>query len=194
MEYSAAENKKYKQAPVGTHTGICYMICDIGTQKTSYEGDEKEVHQVIFGWELPEELTDDGKPLSIIKTYTLSFNEKATLAKDYKAWKKESAPTTFRLDDLIGMGCNLNIGVTSGGNAKVTSVSALKASEKVPEVSRSTILFDMRQPDDLEFAKLPEFIKDKIAASPEYQLWCTTGSTEKPKQEVSEDLNDEISF
>lgn len=174
MEYEASETKKYKQVPVGTHTGICYLITDIGTQKTSYEGEEKEVHQIILGWETPDELTDpnaEGKqfPMSIIKTYTLSFNEKATLAKDYKAWTKESNPKKFNLSQLLGLGCNLNVGVTSGGNAKVTGVSALKASEKVPVLSRGTVLFDMRNPNADELAKLPDFIKAKITDSPEYK-------------------------
>lgn len=172
MEYSATETKKYKQASIGTHTGICYMVIDIGTQVVSFPGDEdKAVKQIMLGWELPDELTDDGKPLSIMKTYTLSFNEKASLAKDYKAWTKETAPKTFNLSKLIGLGCNLNIGHTSGGNAKVTGVSALKASETVPILSRDSILFDMRQPQDKEMSKIPDFIKDKIGNSPEYQAW-----------------------
>lgn len=191
MMYEASETKKYKQPSVGTHTGICYLIADIGTQKTSYEGEDKEVHQIIFGWQLPEETTDEGVPLSVIKTYTLSFNEKATLAKDYKAWTKESNPTKFNLAQLIGKGCNLNVGVTSGGNAKVTGVSALKASETIPGLTVPTALFDLRNPDAAEIAKLPNFIIDKINASPEYKAYL-----EKPKAGNTNDLelNDSVPF
>jgi hypothetical protein len=189
MSYSPQEQKKYKQVPVGTHTGICYLIADIGTQKTTYEGEEKNVHQIILGWETPDEKTDDGKPLSIIKTYTLSFNEKATLAKDYKAWVKDSAPSKFNLGALLGMGCNLNIGVTSGGNAKVTGVSALKAKEKVPNLVAEPVLFDMRNPSDDALSRLPGFIKDKIVASPEYQAHVLNRG--KP---IEETLNDAIGF
>jgi len=196
MEYEASETKKYKQASVGTHTGICYMIADIGTQKTSYEGDEKEVHQVIIGWELPEELTDDNRPLTIIKTYTLSFNEKATLAKDYKAWTKEQNPKKFNLGQLLGKGCNLNIGVTSGGNAKVTGVSALKANEKVPELQAKPVMFDLRKPDMVAIMDLPNFIIDKINASPEYKAYMN-GDTPAAKTDVhgnDVELNDSIPF
>lgn len=191
MEYTAAEQKKYKQAEIGTHTGICYMVATIGTQKTTYEGEEKEVSQIVIGWELPDELTDEGKRLSIIKTYTLSFNDKATLAKDYKAWTKETAPKTFKLDQLLGKGCNLAVGHTSGGNAKVIGVTALKASEKVPDLSVATILFDIREPNDVEFAKLPSFLKDKIAASPEYQEFL---NQEQKAYAPDDQLSDPLPF
>src|SRR5882762_487573 len=143
MQYEASEGKAYKQASVGTHTGVCYMVVDIGTQENDFQGEKKIARQVVIGWELPEELTDDGKPLSVIKTYTLSFHEKASLAKDYKAWLKQPNALKFDLSKLIGAGCNLNIGETSGGKAKVTGVSALKANEKVPALTRGSILFDL---------------------------------------------------
>lgn len=199
MEYTASETKKYKQVPVGTHTGICYMIVDIGTQEVDFEGTTSQKRQVIIGWETPDELTDatpeyPAKPLSVMKTYTLTFGKKAALLKDYAAWTKEPEPKKFVLDKLLGTGCNLAVGATSGGNAKVVGVTALKATEKVPPLSRGTILYDLRKPDELEYVKLPEFIKEKIAASPEYRQWCVTGSTDKPKQEVPADLNDEIPY
>lgn len=194
MEYSAVETKKYKQASIGTHTGICYLIADIGTQKTIYEGDEKEVHQIVFGWELPEELTDDGKPLSIIKTYTLSFNEKATLSKDYKAWTKEPNPTKFNLSQLLAKGCNLNVGHTSGGNAKVTGVSALKASETVPNLVVDPVIFDMRAPSNDALSRLPSFIKEKIVNSPEYKAYILNDGKPTIADVADRELSDSIPF
>ena len=189
MSYSPPEQKKYKQVPVGTHTAICYMIVDIGTQKVTYEGEETLKRQIIIGWETPDETTDDGKPLSIIKTYTLSFNEKAVLAKDYKAWVKDSTPNKFNLGALLGMGCNLNIGITSGGNAKVTGVSALKAKEKVPELVAEPVCFDMRNPSEDALSRLPGFIKEKILASPEYQDYVLNSG-----KSVGDVLDDQIPF
>lgn len=196
MEYEASDtNKKYKQASIGTHTGVCYMVVDIGTQKTSFEGEEKEVRQVIIGWELPDEKTDEGKPLSIFKTYTLSFNEKASLAIAYKAWMKEPDAKKFNLSKLIGSGCNLTIGRTSGDNAKVTGVSALKAKEKVPELTVGKIEFDLRAPDPLALDYLPKFIVEKIEASPE---WAAYKNGEVPiakeKPAKPDELDDSIPF
>lgn len=194
MEYEATE-KAYKQVPIGTHTAICYMIADIGTQETEFEGIKKMTHQIILGWETPDEKTEQGKPLSIIKTYTLPqpdgwTNEKASLPKDYKAWTKEANPSTFNLSKLLGTGCNINVGVTSGGKAKVIGVSALKANEKVPNLVAEPVLFDLRAPDDNALSRLPGFIKDKIAASPEYQAHVL----KIPGSGVAPELNDEIPF
>lgn len=191
MEYTATESKKYKQASIGTHTGICFLIADIGTQLVQFPGDEdKLMRQIMLGWELPDEKTDDGKPLSIYKTYTLSFNEKASLAKDYKAWTKESAPKKFNIGQLLGKGCNLNIGHTSGGNAKVTGVSALKANEKIPPLSVYTVIYDLREPDPEALNALPPFIREKIEGSPEYKEWLAGGNAKASAGE----LDDEIPF
>lgn len=197
MSYEATESTKYKQASPGTHTGICYLVADIGTQEVTFEGETSKKHQVIIGWELPEELTDDGsKRLSVIKTYTSSFHEKATLYKDLIAWLGKTAKDTVNFNDvlgLVGKGCNLAIGQTSGGNAKVIGVSALKKSEKTPPLSVDTVVFDLRKPDDMAMAKLPNFIKDKIAASPEYQRYVSgaTGAAD-PKNDL--ELSDTIPF
>lgn len=189
MTYEANERKPFKQVPVGTHTGICYLIADIGTQEETFEGVTSQKKKIYFGWETPDEKTDDGKPLIVFKSYTLSFNEKATLAKDYKSWTKETEPKKFNIGALLGKGCNLSIGATSGGNAKVIGVTSLKAKEQVPNLVAEPVLFDMRNPSEDALSRLPGFIKDKIVASPEYQAWVLNRNTP-----IEETLNDQVPF
>ncbi len=199
MEYDAQETKaKFKQPSVGTHTAVCFMVADVGTQITKFENeDPKPTPQIMLGWELPEELTEDGKPMIVYKTYTLSFNEKASLAIHYKAWMKEPNATKFNLSKLIGAGCNLTIGRTTGDNAKVVSVSALKASEKVPLVTNGKLEFYLKKPDPLALDYLPKFIVEKIEASPEWKAYKASAlagdSVDAPdKKDVP--FNDSIPF
>lgn len=195
MQYEAVEQprKEYKQISVGTHTGICYLIADIGTQLTSFnnpDGTPQKQHQVMLGFETPDELTDDGRRLTVFKTYTLPSdwtNDKASLPKDYRAWMKEVDPKVYDLAKLLSAGCNLAIGRTSGEKQKITGISALKATEIVPNLENDPVIFDMRVPSDDALSRLPQFIKDKILASPEYQKAILT-----PKP--SNELNDSINF
>lgn len=191
MEYTAQEVEKkiYKQASVGTHTGVCFLIADIGTQEETYEGLITQKRKLYFGWELPEELTDDGKPIIVYKDYLLSFNEKSNLLKVYKSWTKEQNPQKFNLDQFLGMGCNLTIAHTSGGNAKVTGVSALKASEKVPFLVNEPVLYDLAAPSNDALSRLPNFIKEKITNSPEFKVLVLGGSAPSDAP-----LDDEIPF
>lgn len=196
MQYEAIETtkKEFKQISVGTHTGVCWLIADIGTQVTNFtnvDGTPQKQHQVMLGFETPDELDDNGKRLIAYKTYTLPSdwtNDKASLPKDYRAWTKESNPKVYQLDKLLGMGCNLVIGRTSGEKQKITGISALKANEAVPNLENDPVIFDMRAPSDDALSRLPNFIKDKILASPEYQKIVLTVK-EKPNK-----LNDAINF
>lgn len=190
-DYDAPTKKAYKQADVGVDTAVLYMFADIGTHEKDYNGEKKMQRCVYLGWELPNQKTDDGKTsLSIVKEYTLSFHEKAALRKAYLALARlDKDPERFSPASLLGAGCNLNIGRTSGGNAKVVDVFPLKAKEKTPNLGVDPVFFDLRNPNEEALARLPGFIKEKILASPEYQKYVL--SRGKSTEDI---LNDSVPF
>src|SRR5262245_56409373 len=67
MSLTVADNGggDFERAPEGTHLATCYMLADIGTQATTYQGQEKHQKKIIIGWELPHEPMSDGRPFAI---------------------------------------------------------------------------------------------------------------------------------
>src|SRR5664280_3623167 len=70
--------------PAGTHVARCYGIIDLGRQYSQKFG--RWANKIMVQFELPADLTDDGRPSVISKTYTLSLNDKASLKKDLESW------------------------------------------------------------------------------------------------------------
>src|SRR5688500_13440346 len=104
--------------PAGNYVARCYQMIEIGTVKENIMGDEKTLHKVRIGWELPTELKvfnpEKGEqPLVISKEYTLSMNEKSNLRKDLKSWRgkdfTEDEARKFDITALVGVPCMLNI-------------------------------------------------------------------------------------
>jgi hypothetical protein len=65
----------------------CFRQIVLGTQEVAYSGDTSYRPLVLFGWELMEEPTADGKPQIVQKRYSASMHEKTTLRKDIDAWR-----------------------------------------------------------------------------------------------------------
>ena len=136
----------FKQAETGTHPGRCYMILDLGHQRNEYQGEVSVRHQVLVAWELPGQLMDDGRPVSISKFYTLSLHEKSNLGKDLVSWRgrafSEDEKAGFDVSKLIGVPAMLSI-VEHNGKSRVGSVMGMpKGMTQEPAINDS-ILFDM---------------------------------------------------
>jgi hypothetical protein len=85
-----SEGGSYTPPPVGTHLALCYRIIDLGTQKTTYNGETKTAHKLMISWELPQERMDDGRPFAISKRCT----RRARYARTWRrggVWRSASA-------------------------------------------------------------------------------------------------------
>jgi hypothetical protein len=77
------EEKPRELPPAGSHTGVCYLIAEMGTQKTTFSSKPL----LMVGWELPDEhRVSDGRPHTISRRYTLSSDKKASLRQDIEGW------------------------------------------------------------------------------------------------------------
>lgn len=170
--------------PAGTHVARCYQMIEIGTVSEAFPGqDAKQVRKVRIGWELPEETKvfnpEKGEqPFVISKEFSLSMHEKANLRKSLESWRgkgfSEDEAKAFDITNLIGKPCLLNIihKPSKDGSRVYSDIAGImplpknmKCSPQVnPTVSLSYDDFDMGV-----YNSLPDFIKDKMKGSLEFQ-------------------------
>ncbi|MCX6098253.1 MAG: hypothetical protein NTZ77_07280 [Caldiserica bacterium] len=159
----------------GTHVARCCGIVDLGTQYSEKFG--RWANKIMFQFELPADLTDDGRPSVISKKYTLSLNDKASLRKDLESWL--GRPVTareehdrFALGSMLGAACLLSI--LHGENAEkahayVAGVMSVPAGMVVPDAVNPVILYDIDNGEDAVYAKLPDWVKNLIQQSREFK-------------------------
>ena len=177
MIISDAGGTSFEQAPTGSHAARCISIIDIGTQKSTYEGEVQIKHQLIVRWELPNEFMTAGefagKPFTVSKFYTASLNEKARLRIDLAAWRgRDFTPEElkgFDLKNILGKACMLAVGMSEKGKAKVSAVMALPKGMTIPEQVNPTFHFSLDAFKASDFELLSKGFKEMVCASPEYQ-------------------------
>lgn len=166
----------YTPAPAGTHLAICYGVIDLGTQEENFEGKQKKAEKVRIVWELPNETTTDGKPMSIGTFYTVSLHEKAKLRKHLEAWRgrpfTEEELKGFKLTNIIGKPCMLVVvhkprANGDGVSDSVMSVSFPMKGMAIPPMFNKPLIFDIENFDKAVYDSLPDFLKKMVALSPE---------------------------
>ena len=186
------EGGSFEQVPVGEHKAICYKMVDAGTRDDkNVNGDIVKKHSLFVFWELPECQTADGKAMSIFKEYNVSLDERSNLYKDVCAWRNrdfsDEEKKGFDTSVLLGKGCKLNVGRTSGDKAKVKSVHStpkafdedenlrqLPTQNELVEFDLDSFCNEHRNKSDAHSKKqcdiletLPWFMKDKIIGNDE---------------------------
>lgn len=196
MAITAKDNGgDFKQAETGTHPGRCYMILDLGHQRNEYQGEISIRHQILVAWELPGQLMDDGRPVSISKFYTLSLHEKSNLGKDLVSWRgrafSEDEKAGFDVSKLIGVPAMLSI-VEHNGKARVGSVMGMPKGMNAPDAINDPVLFDMENfinGDRSVFENLSEGLQGLINKAQE--ITKPANQSENP---VPADYEDDIPF
>lgn len=175
----------FKPVPLGAHIGRCFRVIDLGTQKTTWKGKEKETRKIMIAWELTGEdengatlFDEEGHPLAIAKRYTLSLGENANLRHDLESWRGKS----FNEDELKGFDISKLLGVYGMVNvthdardgktyANVSSLSPLPAALRAnkPAPVNPVQLFDVSEPDMAVFEKLSDKLKETIQACAEWR-------------------------
>lgn len=183
----------YELVPAGTHNAICYAIVDQGTQLSPFKNDKGQDvwnRQIRIGFELPEELMEDGKPFTISEWVTLTLHDRSKLKGYVDAWRgkplTDAERKVFDPKTLIGQPCSLSVKHTENGRAKVSGISApmkafANAKPKPTNESLFVSLFD-GEFDQAAFDRLGDKEREKIEASKE---WKKLGVKESPKSAAS---------
>jgi len=164
----------------GPHMARIAHVVDFGIQpqtdwKTGADADSKP--RVMITWEFGNsraEIEKDGETKSFPrwqgKEYTASNSEMASLMKMIKSLK----PDLVSLDELLNMACMVQIGSTSGGNAKVMSVMPAPTGVEVPELECESSMFDFENPTEDSFKSVKPWQQKKILEAENYTGFADT--------------------
>ena len=196
MSITATTNstkKNFEPIPAGSYPARCYSMIEMGTNEETYQGTVKMVNKVRITWELPTEMEvfkeERGpEPRVISKEFSLSMHEKANLRGFLESWRGRSftdnEAKAFDVTNLLGVPCLLSITHKTANNgntyANISSVSLLPKGMECPEMinERQELSFDNFK-EEL-FESLPDFIKEKIQTSQEYQSRNNESSNDLP--------------
>ncbi len=166
----------------GTYFGRCYSMVHLGTLKEEYLGEVKLMNKVRLTFELPTELKvfkeENGEqPCVISKEFTLSLSEKSNLLKFLNSWRgvalSDAERQAFDIVKLVGAPCMITIShktsATGKTYAEISGIGKVMKGMEVPPQVNPSVVFSVNQFDPLIFATFPDFIKDKISSSAEYQ-------------------------
>jgi len=204
----------FTPVPPGMYLARCYRIVDLGTQKSEYQGQVKNLKKFMLQFEVHGDddegsplVTAKGEPMSISKNFTLSLAEKATLRKDLETWRgrpfTENERAGFQLENLLGVWAMISVIKALGKDQKeytnianINSVpKAMKAN--LPEGYNKCAGFYIDKPDMELFKTFSDNLQAKIAKSPEWQArGNSTATARKPTNTGSgfDDMTDDIPF
>ena len=201
------EKASYPPMDAGTYAAVCVAVIDIGEQYNSHFKNYQSKVMLIF--EIPTETIEvDGevKPRWISADYAQSLNEKSNLYKTLTSWLgralSEEELEGFDLFDMLGQGCFINLLVEekeSGVYNQISAVMGLPKGMPEPQSETEKIGFSFSDGfDENVFEKIPEWIREKIKKSTEYQkLYAKTEELDFPdedKETVSEEISQEVPF
>lgn len=200
----------FKPIPEGAYIATCVRLIDLGTQVTTFQGADKLQRKVLVAWEVPDEMVEfngEQQPAMIVQRYTASLSDKANLRKHLEAWRgrrfTEDELRGFDLKNVLGKPCQIQVvHAEAGGNtyANIAAIMALPKGTPAPEVHHPMVNFSL---DEGEFSEgiydgLSDKLKTLIAGSPEYKARTgqavQTSPGQKPREDFSADLDDEIPF
>lgn len=181
----------------GTYLGICIGIIDIGEQYNQNFKNYADKLMLLF--EISGETVNvDGedKPRWLSREYTASLNEKAALYKHLVAWRSrdftESELDTdgdgFNIESMLGKPCMLTVIVKDGDNGtynRIENIAALPKGVPAPTTEQELLAYDIDERDEAVFAKLPEWIQDKIKKSTQFAENPPEDNLERAAEEVT---------
>lgn len=176
-----ASNDSFEMAPPGVYTARCYRLIDLGTQKSTYQGETKSARKLLLSFELlsdePTERMSDGRAFSVSRRFTVSLGDKAALRAFIESWRgraltQEEITAGFDIGRIVGVYGLLNL-VESERDGRtysnIASISPLPKNMPRPEGENPSTLFDMAAPDWAVFDALSDRLKEQISDSPEYK-------------------------
>lgn len=182
MTLTAPKGKAFDPVPAGSHVARLYQIVHIGTIKTSWQGKETMTDKVRLTFELCNETKvfkegEEARPFSISREFSFYMSRKANLRQFVEGMigtmLDEDEAATFDLEKLLGQECLLNVVHTvSKANgqtyADIKTASPLPKGMTAPAIYNAAKLIDVNTATPEQIDELPEFLRDKMKGSDEY--------------------------
>lgn len=193
----ASSGNDFEIPSAGAVVGRCYMVADLGTQDTSFQGKPKKAHKIMLSWELAETMSD-GRPFAIHSRYTLSLFDQAILRQHLESWRgkafTEAELAGFDVKNVLGAYCLLSVVHNKEGDktyANVKGVMPVPKGMEKPGAVNKDVYFDV---DTSDINSIPEWIQNIVKKSDEWK--AKTGGTapvQQPKGHF-DDLESDIPF
>lgn len=189
------DRAKPKLPPVepGVYIAVCIGVIDLGEQYS--EKFKSYSNKVKFIWEIPSETVEvDGKqePRQLSKEFTVSSSKKGSLRGFISSWNSKTYTDDEFLEldlfDQIGLSCQLNVVLNETGEyANVDNIMPLPKGFPAPVSKTDPIKWDMDNWDDKAFEKLPEWTREQIKKSTQYQKEHAPTDTVEVKSTVAQE-------
>jgi hypothetical protein len=203
-----SNNKDYDPVPSGVHVARLFRIVHVGTVPDSYQGEPRQTDQVLLTFELCAERRvfkegEEAKPMSISTRFlTFSMGKKANLRKLVEGMAgismTDDEAYSFDHETLLGDACLLTVvHVERDGKtyANIQSASPLIKGMEAPPIYTAPKLMDVNTAAQEEIETLPDFIKEKIKSSEEYDKRFRQGRSMAQPLEVQDAITpDDIPF
>lgn len=167
----------YVLPPSGTWQAVIFSIIDLGTQKEEFQWVEKDMHKIRIGFEFAD---DDDKVHTVFKEFGLSFNSKSKLRKFVDGMNGGNTPMTneqaktFNVYTLLNKETTINLIIKKSAKwseyADIDSLSQRIKKIAIHERKAKTNFLHLSEQhfNQEVFDSQPQFVREKIEASPEY--------------------------
>ena len=164
--------KPRELAPEGAHNAVCVQVIDLGTQPAMKEGwDDSRSIQLAF--QLVDEQTSNGKAVVVYKQY--GYTAKGNFGKLLKSWLAVKDPNSYDPKNMLGKAALVTVvhRESKGNGNTYDNVDTISALPKNAKVKRHTeklkgLFLEKGEFDQEVFDSLSDYLKQKIAGSPEY--------------------------
>ena len=179
-------------ASPGLKPAVCCDVVDMGFKDNPYQPGMKQ-HKISIRWLIAETIPPmwkhpytgeqkdtgelAGKNFMVMRRFTNSLHEKATLRKLIEGWRgrKFTDGEDFEMSKLLGQPALLNLIESEGGYTNIDSVSRLPHGMSPIEPAGDLMIFSLDEPDWSVYEKLHDKLQEKIAQAPEF-----SGSKREP--------------
>lgn len=199
---TASSQKQGPLIPEGQQPARCVAIIDIGTQKRSFNGVEKDpIGQVYFKFEFSKythsyKEGEPAKPLSIYQNFNWTADERGKLSIVLKAWAKYKKPldtiTVKFVKAFLGQYCSIYIEHNVSEKNKLTYANIGNKGKDIkpfdinvpkPSEGETPKFFNLKEFSWETFRGLPKFIQEDIRKSAEWPAIIKINP--EPTQEVA---------
>ena len=171
----------FTPAPTGTHRAVFTEFVDIGSQAGKY-GTKR---QARFGFVLPDEPMQDGRPYKVGRLMALTYGKRAAVRDlvNALAGRTLSDEEQERFDprSLLGRTCMVTVehgerdGTTYANIASFTALPKGMAAPQVDGIETTYFSLNAGEFNAQGFYELPSWLQRYIEASPEYVAATRTG-------------------
>lgn len=160
------KQQKGIEVPEGSTLGLFLGLVHLGVQKNEYEGVVNYVDQVLLKFELPDQVLEDGRPITLTKRERNSTSPKSNMLKFIKAINgSKNLENGIDFEEQLGKPVLLEIKHTAKGSPSIGSYMSAPESMKKnlkPLINEPTLLLDVEEISSKELEDMPEWLQKVI--------------------------------